>query len=474
MEQRSTSWSRPIAFGFGALLVLGYAGASAKLAADHSHFIADDLVAFWFAAYKPFSTYIALRLDIHLAPLHRLTTYAVRMLWPMNFAAALGVLVSFHLATVALLYMTLERLNRSVWNWAFVGLYATHVYLPPLLFWWTAAVHRLPCLMFSVAAIYAYVRFRDSGRWRWVAVLCASELFAFGYFIKAALVPLMLIGIEACLWRTTESGARRRNGIAIAASALVAIVYVSIWFAGASEPARAIAPKVAYLANSEWWSWMVFLVSLLGFWPGGAIRIVAALTVWIGAVALTLWKGRSSAAGWLWLVLVVSVSIFMTLAPLSRYVLLQGSPFETVHRYYFELMLPFVLFLALAFRSTIETARARATSMERVVEAAAALVLVVSAVHSYSTARALVSVPPYTSFVKQKELIDNLRHDLAGLHARGNDVVLVDGELPPFTLGWLGEWRKQSKLLEAMGTPATFGRHGNYRILDDGHVVPVR
>lgn len=468
MERRSTGWSRQVEIGFGALLVLAYTGASLKLAAAHSHFIADDLVGFWLAAYKPFATYIALPLDIHMAPLHRLTTFVIHALWPMNFRAGLAVLALFHLAGVALLYMTLERIQRTAYNWVFVGLYATHIYLPPLFFWWTAGLHRLPCIAFSFGAVYAFVRFRESARRRWIVLLVASELCAFGFFIKAALVPLVLAGIEACLWKETDARARRRNGVAISISVLSAFLYVAVWFVRAVPAARAIAPNAAYLAKGMAWNWRVLLESTLGLRPGGAAPLLAAGAAWLGAVAVSVRKGRSSAVGYLSLVGVVSASIFMTLAPLSRYVLLLGSAFETVHRYYFELMGPVALFSALAFRKALST-----FPPEKRAEAVAAAVLVLAAIHSFAGARSLLSEYPYTNYGKQKELIENLTHDLRALRSRGEEVVIVDADLPPFTLGWLGEWRRQSRLLEAMGIPQNFGKSGNYRITEDGHVIRI-
>jgi len=308
-------------------------------------------------------------------------------------------------------------------------------------------------------------------------LLALSELCAFGYFIKAALVPLVLTGVEVCLWKETEPKARRRNGAAILLSLLVAALYVSVWFVRAVPDARAVAPNGRYLWRGAVWSWRVLLDATLGFPPDatlgfpprGVVPIVCASILWLGAVAFSTWKRRSNVAAWLWLVVIVSVSIFMTLAPLSRYVLFQRAPHETLHRYYVELMAPFVLFAALGFRKVLS-----ARPPGKAGEALVAAVLVVSAVHSYRGARALLTEPFYANYGKQKEFIENLEHDLRPLLASGDEVVIVDGELPPFALGWGDEWRRQSKLLEAMGISVNFGRSGKYRITDKGHVVRIR
>lgn len=469
----SSPWS--VAFAIGSLVVLVYTGAAMQLAAASSHFIGDDLVGFWWATHKPFLPYLALPLDIHLAPLHRLTTWVVRTLAPMNFWVGLSVLASFHLAGVTLLYLTLQRFRATPYNWLLVGLYGTHVYLPCLFIWWTSGLHRLPCIAFSFGAVYAYVRFRNGGHWGWAVVMAVSELCAFGFFIKAILVPLLLVGIEWCLRRDTTAAEKRRNAVALGVAGLVGVAYPAIWFELATKPARMLALDLPFQWSCQKTTWRVLLESTLGFLHGGWLPFALAVVVWAFAVFVTLRMARPSTDAWTFVVVGVSASALVTCLPFSRFVIFGGNVVDRVHRYYFELMGPLVLFTALAFRRfSAEAVRARLGRFRTAFRVAVAGLLVVAASHSFANARKLLAGPQYADFVKQHRFITRLQEYLTDLRAEGvTEPSLVDSELPVYVLGWLNQWRRASTLFEAMGVPAHFSPKGFYRVTVDGAIVEV-
>jgi hypothetical protein len=477
MDRRPTGFSRPVVVGFGTLVVLVYTLATARLAKAHSHFIGDDLVSFFMATHTPLGAYLVMPLDIHLAPLHRLLTWIIRTLWPMNFGVALGVLAAFHLSGVLLLYSTLERLSAGRHNWVLVGLYATHVYLLDLFLWWTAGLHRLPCTALSIAAVYAYLRFRDGARWRWAVVIFASELAAFGFFIKAMLIPVFLCGLEWCLRKGTSGADRKKNGAVLAGATVIGAMCPLIWFATATGPARALALDLRFQLDCQRASWPVLLESTLGFVRGGGFRAAITAAVWMTSVAVTARADRSRLGAWAWLAGTVSASILVTCLPFSRFVFFGGTAVDRVHRYYFELMLPVTLFTALAMRGFSFDGVTRILRSPKAAEAIFGGLLVLSGVHSYANARELLSTPPYAAFEKQKRFLDRLRHDLGELEARGvRDPVFIDRSLPPYVLGWIGPFRRQSTLFAAMGIQATFGPpypHIAYLISDNGAVLQV-
>lgn len=120
-----------------------YAVAGAIFAWAHSHFLRDDFAGFFIAQHERLITAMAMPIDVHFVPLHRLVKHLVYAFAPMNFTLAVALLLAVHLGALALVY-ALQRLRDTRANAVLLFFYGTNVQLGVLFVWWTSGLHRLP------------------------------------------------------------------------------------------------------------------------------------------------------------------------------------------------------------------------------------------------------------------------------------------------------------------------------------------
>ena len=77
----------------------------------YSDFNNDDLDNFMFMRSTGFWQFVLTPTNVHYVPLHRLLTWLVYHLDPMNFAVAVAVLMAFHLGTLVYLARSLHLLG---------------------------------------------------------------------------------------------------------------------------------------------------------------------------------------------------------------------------------------------------------------------------------------------------------------------------------------------------------------------------
>ena len=82
----------------------------------YSWFIADDYTGFWLAGTRPLADFLMTRIDVHFLPLHRLATWLIYTCFPMNFEVALFVMSAFYVASIWILWHTLDLIHRSPIN----------------------------------------------------------------------------------------------------------------------------------------------------------------------------------------------------------------------------------------------------------------------------------------------------------------------------------------------------------------------
>src|SRR5678815_3390802 len=79
------------------------------------------------------------------------------------------------------------------------ALCAVNVYGGVLLLGWSAGIARLAYILLSIAAIYHYLRFRESGSWGRLATVVACVVAAAAFFSKGLLIPGYLGAVELVL-----------------------------------------------------------------------------------------------------------------------------------------------------------------------------------------------------------------------------------------------------------------------------------
>lgn len=171
----------------------------ALFARTNSYFFADDYDHFIQAAQLPLLQMIFSPIDVHYAPLHKLFSTLIQYLAPLDFDLAVLVLLSFHALSVVFLYKLLQALSDTRLNLLIVFLYGCNPFLLHPLIWWSSGIHRFPYICLTLASLCAYVHYRQSRRPLQLASCYLAFLLAFGFYSKAILIPLYILGLELCL-----------------------------------------------------------------------------------------------------------------------------------------------------------------------------------------------------------------------------------------------------------------------------------
>src|SRR3954471_24511292 len=111
---------------------------------------------------------------IHYAPGHRLAYYLLGELAPLNWGAALAVMLGLFAGSLAVFHRICTRLfgNRPA-NLVLLGLFGTSVLLVPSFLWFADGVHKFPSILASLIAIDSYLAYREEGKKR-ALLLCVA------------------------------------------------------------------------------------------------------------------------------------------------------------------------------------------------------------------------------------------------------------------------------------------------------------
>lgn len=441
---------------------------------SRSDFQGDDIVGFFQARKLPFLKYLATPIDVHLVPLHRLATYMLGRFAPANFGLAVAALLACHLAAIFFLYRALEVLHPTWLNAVLVSWYATHVYIGVLFTWWTSGLHRLPYVMFLAIATHAYVKYRWRPRLSGLLAVVGAYVAGLGFFEKAGLYPLVLAGVEACIWRGSSVVTRNALMRLYAALGAVGLLYFALWRHAVGPHWATIGGGSSFLLTYLKLSWFMLLQSASGHVYDGAGWGLAILLVLVVATV-----ARRLDAAFVWMVGAVVVSICLEasgLSPLRAEV--YGASLSLAHRYYPDVMIVFVLFAALACHRSSGTLAAREprpifTALARCAcpWSAAAASFAVAAVSLRASTGELEMI--YANQPMIRTYMRNVAAGLEPLRHRTTPPRFVQGRVPPFVSPWEGWLSQHSLYVEALGVHAHFvskSRHA-YRILPTGRVV---
>jgi hypothetical protein len=467
------------AFAFTAAAV--FAAAVICTAKRSSHFLTDDFAGFYLVATQPFWKAVLTPIDVHFVPLHRVVNELIQSMAPLDFGVALAVLTVFHGIAVVTLYATLRQLKDSPANAVLVFFYATNVYLGVLFLWWTSGLHRLPYIAFAIATVYHYVKFRRGRRRRSLLFAAACFAGALGFYAKAALIPLALLGVEICLLRGTPRRQLAGNFLVISAFLAAALVYALLARAMVESPFAQLHLDAGLLLDFERRSFAILSEGVFGVvYLGLAFPVNAVLfAFWLVFIAYTIAREPKNAVVWITGVLVVAANI--AVIAVSHRTERFGVSMANSYRYYFELMFLVVLFVGMALHNLPPRARPSLfTRNPRWTPAWVALasgLLALMAVMSFLRFEALLDTPRYLRHLRAKEFVENLTAGLDALRAeRREDFAFVDGLAPRFLTGkTAAHIRRYSDLLKVFDFDARFDTAAPrlYRITDLGEVRQV-
>lgn len=340
-----------------------------------AYFFGDDFIALWVARSMPLGRFILEPLNEHMVPLHRVIAYFSDAIWPMNFGFALLVLFAFYALGAIYLYRILhfveggleetsdarfgssERLFergvllRTKASWFLLAAYCSNVYLGSLYQWWTAGLHRLPYIAFSIMAIYYYLRYRADRRRRWVAACAICSIAALGFFTKGVLIPVYLLALEVCLLSSTPRAQVWKNLRLVAVFGVAAVGFLALWHKVEPAESQAINTRVRFQLEFLKVSWLMLRDSSIGaIYADNSDPVALGFVLWI--VGLTYTLSRRPSTLWIWgaLALVVALNVLLTSASKHR----TGAFGVTIallsFRYYYEMLFLVVVFAALAFQ----------------------------------------------------------------------------------------------------------------------------
>jgi hypothetical protein len=423
-------------------------------------------------------------IDVHRVPLHRLASYILVRVAPLNFIAAEAVLLAFHLLGCIFLFASLDKIRRTPWNSVFVAYYAMNVYLASQLFWWTSGLCRLPYALFSNAATFFYLKFRSDGTRRSFALVVLCIALSLGFFAKGVLIAAQLAVLELALrWRDRKAPHRSATVLRpsiwtlLAAALAMSVAYVAVWRAATPPSLREASFDPNFLLLHLKWSWMVFGLGTAGylFEDAPSVGLWVGLA-WVVALAYSVVRRRATLVAWASLVVLVSSSVYAGTSQARARIV---GPFAALlaDRYYFELVPILVLFVAIAWAELLTSAAEKAfwerplSSWSGVVLVAAGLGLL-SANSSRSVERLFAT--RYGDVPNARLFLENLRHGLKRVSRDPDGTLpLVDRNIPGDTRLMALHPKTSSELLELMGErprPVAAGP-GAYWITESGRII---
>jgi len=471
---------RPIdGFAFAATSIFAFA--AAVFAWAHSHFLRDDFAGFHIALHEPIGVAMMMPIDVHFVPLHRFVNHIVYGMAPMSFGVAVAFLLAVHAVTLLLMYAVLQRLKDTPSNAVLLFFYGTNVQLGVLFVWWTSGLHRLPYIALAVATFYHFVVWRSERRGAnlaWAALCFAGAL---GFYSKAALIPLMLLGLEIAVLRETSRLDRLKNLRAIAAFCVVSALQIVLARSIVDSRFSGLHFDPGFLLAFETRSFANLSEVIFGFeyLPAAAPFNALFFGFWAAFMAYTIYRRPWCAV--IWTVGLGLVAAQIAVIGVSHRTATFGLSTAGSDRYYFELIHIVVLFVALVLRE-LPPRIARVGSRDggrrrvRVVVACAALVLM--AVFSFARFTWKVESPRYQRHRDARVFDRNLMRGLARLRTRPDrGVALVDGLAPVYLTGkTAAHIRRYSDLVPIFDPEVSFDPTAalHFRVTDAGTFARVK
>ncbi|RDI99451.1 hypothetical protein DVT68_00895 [Dyella solisilvae] len=220
----------------------------------HCDFNNDDLDNFLLMRRMALWPFLLTPTDVHFVPGHRLLTWLVYHLAPMNFGVAVAVLMAFHVGTLVYLNRICRLLALERGGQVIVGLYAVSCLVAFGLIWWAHAQHRAPYVFLGMVAVFHYLAWLRRGGRSHIAIAAICTVLAMAFYEKAVLIPVHML-VFGWLTRERPWG---RDALRLAApplallcvSALYVVLYIRLNQPGLADQVIQIRSlKMAVLAQ---------------------------------------------------------------------------------------------------------------------------------------------------------------------------------------------------------------------------------
>jgi hypothetical protein len=452
-----------------------------------SFFFADDYNYFKLAEERNFFLYLLTPiLGVYPAPGDRLGSFLLQKLFPLNFIAARLILLVFLVATTVLLWQLVRGFARRDEWWTALLLvpFALSLTLVVPFTWWSAGIPIVPALLFTVAALSAWLRsYTDPKPVRWLGIAVVAIAAAGAFYMKFLLIPVYLLFFRLvilpsllglprgrAIWR--DLWRERWRWVALGAPcAIFLAVYVLSGLAGRSA-AGGSRPYLPYLA-AAWFRAVIpaaFLnARVVGSGPSIApwVIVICSQAVFWGVVAATWARSALALRAWALFVFVFALNVLVIgTVRLPAF----GVKIAYDLRYYPEVVLFLPLTLALAFRQGEERGRKAAWERTRPGRTGIAVVAGVCAVSFLLWAPGIVSDSPG---VPTRAWYQNLQHDIDRLTKEQAVPRIVDSETPTYVMPeWMATDNRVSTILELAHVSATYNALDGriYVVRSDGHL----
>lgn len=451
--------TRSTAVTFVALIVLQ--AAVFYMVTQPGFFAADDYAHFRLARERHFLYFLFTPiLGVYPAPGHRLMTFLLDELFPLNFAAARILFVVLLAATTVILGQLVRTFARSGawWTVALLAPFALSLTLLTPMWWWSNGLPVFPLLLSTAVALFSFLKsYTDPQKTLWIAVTVIAIAAAGAFYIKFLLIPVYLLlfrlwilprlldlsgGIRA-LWEERT----RWIAFAVPPAAYLA-VFVFSGLAGRTV-ASGERPFFEYFAAA--WFHALVPASFLNaevdpstrFSIASWVIVLASQLVFLGVLAATL--KRTSLALWGWAIFVVVFAVNAAMVGASRLASFGVLEIAYPLRYYPEIVFFLPLSLALGLRQGAERRPQVAWEKKTVGKVALVLFACLYAAGLIVWAPRIVSA---SEGAQTRVWFDNLQTDLRLADAQDMALRVLDSDTPEYVMPpWMGPYNRVSTIL---------------------------
>lgn len=435
----------------------------------------------------------------HFSPGHRFGHWVLQTVAPASWSFSLLIIVAFHSGSVVLMQRIMARLfGAPWWSYAVALWFGLSVVYMSAMGWFAASLLVIPPTFFGLAAIHAWIVWRQTGSRRWLWWSAAAVGLGLLFYLKVLLVPVYIAMLRLVLARellSPRSAVRIliEDRVAWLAYAVPVGLYLLAYFAGGYlDPAAEF--RLSYLDDYLREAWLRgFAPTLLGLrYPtDGDEHLGIVLLGQAAVLALVVWtarRGRLARRAWLFFAAAFTLNAVLVLPRVAEWGF--GIGLET--RYFTEAAYLFPIAAAIALAVPVgmlphDAAGARPSSIARpggrVLAVAVVLlaIYVVNVTSSYSEQIRDFFGPDVRAWNER------LEDDLDRLAAAAVEPVLVDGIAPHEVVngwlvpsgvvpGWEQPSNRLSDVIAVLHPEVQFNRRGErmYSVADDGSLREVR
>lgn len=452
------------------IMLLAFFSALTIFIRHSSHFVADDFDHFSDVINNPLFDLLRMPIDVHFVPLHKLGSFLIFTLAPLNFDVALGLMIFGWIVSVFLLHRILRRLVSTRAAWLITLLIGASPVWMHTLIWWSSAAHRTPYLVLQAAAILSYIRFREQQQRR-DGLLCATmQILALGFYVKAILFPVIIAALELCLAFQARKLSRAGLKLLVAMSTLSAL-YVT-WY-------LFLAPVMRISMGLGTFETLLGAIKLLLRFGGLLIflPIDHPWSLWVSGIfwsalaGLLLWRKPSAVVPIALLAALLLVSYGLTIS--GRGGLMLGFPVAAM-RYYVDELIVIAVFAALAIRGEPNISISTSSSLRQRLAPSLILITVIGyPIFSYFSDRALF-IKAYDGHQLTHNFMVNLGRSLKEASTLSTPPTILDADFPSFAYGFMGSRRSMAEIFGHVYPQlkwlqqAEQARGQVYQISDDG------